>query len=132
MVEKSLLNSRKLAMLATAAFAYILFVPIIPFHYYYNVDANDFSTIEQVYHTNTIFFDAFSRPIGIPLSSANFGIWGFQSISASLLNFGVVNDAVCGFNPATANVYGPGLLSLTVPITILAIVGLLLLLLKER
>lgn len=97
-----------------------------------NVDANNFLTVEQAYYSSLVFFDAFSRPHGIPTSSANFGVWGFQSISTSFFDFGVINNAVCGFDPATAIVHGTGLLALTVPITVLVTIGLAFFLFRKE
>lgn len=121
----------KLGLLGLVVFAYIVFVPIIPFHYFYNVDLNNPSAVGQI-SKGLLYFDAFSRPTSVPLESANLGVWGVQSISATFLNFGVASDGVCAFNPAYAVVNGPGLLVLTMPITIVVILGLALLFLHGR
>jgi hypothetical protein len=63
----------------------------------------------------------------VPLESANLGVWGVESISATFANFGVVSDGVYAFNPAYAVIHGPGILVLTVPITVIVILGLALL-----
>lgn len=116
----------KLGILGLVIFAYILFVPIIPFHYFYNVDSNNPSAVGQICK-GFLYFDAFSRPASVPLESANLGVWGVQSISATFTNFGFVSNGVCAFNPAYAVAYGYGLLVLTVPMTIVVILGLALL-----
>ena len=121
----------KLGILGLVVFAYVVFVPIIPFHYFYNVDLNNPSALGQV-SKGFLYFDAFSRPSSVPLEAANFGAWGVQSTSATFTNFGVVSDGVCTFNPAYAVVNGYGLLVLTVPITIVVLLGLALLFLYGR
>ena len=115
---------RKVGILGLVLLAYVVLVPIIPFHYFYNIDPNNPSTIEQVCPKGLVYFDAFSRPASGPLDSANLGVWGVESISATFTNFGVVSDGLCAFNPAADIVNGPGLLVLTVPITMVVILGL--------
>jgi hypothetical protein len=131
LVEEEFMINPKLGILGLVVFAYVVFVPIIPFHYFYNVDLNSHSAVEQI-GEGFLYFDAFSRPASLPLESANLGVWGVQSISATFMNFGVVSDGVCAFNPAYAVVHGYGLLVLTVPITVVVILGLALLFLHGR
>jgi hypothetical protein len=124
-VEELMLNfGRKVGILGIVVLAYAVLVPIIPFRYFYNVDQNNPSTIEKACPKGLVYFDAFSRPDAVPLDSANLGVWGVQSITAAFTNFGVVSDGLCAFNPAADIVNGPGLLVVTVPITMVMILGL--------
>ncbi len=50
----------------------------------------------------------------------------------ALTNFGVVSDGVGAFNPASAVVYGAGLLVLTAPITVIVMLVMALLFLYGR
>jgi hypothetical protein len=114
----------KLAVSMLVVFAYVLSVPIIPFQVFYNVDPNDSSASGKVWLLAHFYFDAFIRPAGIPMASANFGVWGQQSVSAYFFNFGVVSNSVCAFNPSSDTANGLGLFPLTLPITILVALGL--------
>jgi hypothetical protein len=117
-------RGQKLAVFGLVVFSYALFVPIIPFQSFYNVDPNNSSALGSVWFSGLFYFDAFTRPASVPIASANFGVWGQQSISAYFLNFGVVSNCVCGFNPSYNTLNGIGLLPLTMPITVLVVLGL--------
>jgi hypothetical protein len=130
-VDEGLMINSKLGILGLVVFAYVVFVPIIPFHYFYNVDLDNPSALGQV-SKGLLYFDVFSRPASVPLESANFGVWGVQSISATFTNFGVVSNSALASNPAHVVVNGPGLLVFTVPITIVVILGLAFLFLHGR
>jgi hypothetical protein len=125
-------RGQKLVVFGLVALTYVLFVPIIPFQRFYNVDPNNSSALGKAWLSGLFYFDVFTRPAGVPAASANFGVWGQQSVSAYFLNFGVVSNDVCAFNPSYDTMSGIGLLPLTVPITVLVVLGLASLLFYEH
>ncbi len=122
-----------LAILGVVTLAYILLVPIMPFQYYYSVDPSNSGTIDAVCNKNLLFFDLLSRPSSVPLSGANFGVWGVQSVSASVANFGIVSNGICDFNPTTSNISGlPIIWFFSLTLTAILAVGLALLFLRNN
>ena len=110
--------------------AYVLFVPIIPFKSFYIIDLNSSPNTQQFPPCNSpgtlVHFDALSRPAVVSSASGNFEVWGVQSVSAALTNFGAVSNSGLAPNPIdTYMVYPYSMLYVvTVPATI--IVGLVI------